>query len=412
MDYRNLFNRIDVFLTKNEAFWRYQPFIHVTMAPEMDFPWHGQCQPLDDFLNTLSMAEVEELRSDSGRATQDLAIFFPDLSEISRESVFPMSHSQVNLKLDQLPPDFSRGIPGRKLEQIEAMVNAVTATESKGAQWLEWCAGKGYLGRILAQTTKKDVVSFEYQASLCKAGADFAQQHGLPMTFIEGDVFLPTTKQAMARHSHALALHACGDLHVKLIQYGTELKLPALSIVPCCYHLIQSDRYLALSPEGRQAQLQLSQAELRIPLQETVTGGQRVKRHRQLEMIYRFGVDLIFRHQYGDDDYKPLPSIKKSMLANGFGHFLNWAAAYHQRRIGDIDVSAYLAQAQQKFHHMEKIALVQQQFYSLLEAWIVLDKVLFLQQHGYQVRVEQFCAKQITPRNLLIQAWLPITPTG
>jgi hypothetical protein len=407
MDYRSLFLRIDSFLAQNEAFWRYQPFIHVTASPETDFPWQGQCPPLSDFLDSLSMPDIEKLRSDNQRAIQDVALYFPGLSDVVRDSTFPLVRSPANWRFDHLPLDFRRGIPGRKLEQIEAMVKAVTATESKGTQWLEWCAGKGYLGRLLAQTTKKHVVSFEYQSDLCQAGADFAQAHGLAMSFIQGDVLRPSTKQAMPPQSHALALHACGDLHVKLIQYGTELKLPALSIVPCCYHLIQSDRYIAMSAEGRQAQLQLSQAELRIPLQETVTGGQRVKRHRQLEMIYRLGVDLIYRHQFGDHDYKPLPSIKKSMLANGFGDFLDWAAAYHQRRIeDDIDVPTYYAQAERKFHQMEKIALVQQQFYSLLEAWIVLDKVLFLQQKGYQVHVEQFCAKPITPRNLLIQARL------
>jgi hypothetical protein len=53
---------------------------------------------------------------------------------------------------------------------------------------------------------------------------------------------------------------------------------------------------------------------------------------------------------------------------------------------------------------MERLSLVQQIFQRPLEMWLVYDRALFLQQHGYYVDLFTFCERRVTPRNLLIQA--------
>jgi hypothetical protein len=407
MDYHALFVQLDSFLVQHQAVWRYQPFKHMTDSLTSDYPWQDKFSPLSCFLDSISNNDIEQLRANSHLASQLLDPFFPQLVEVRQAITFAASHNESGFRMNQLAPDYTNGIPGRKQAQLEAMVNAVVSMKTNGLQWLEWCAGKGYLGRILASLTEKKVVSFEYQESLCEAGKNFAKQHLLPITFVQGDAFLPSSKLAIEADAHALALHACGDLHVRLIEYGVALKLPAITVAPCCYHLIQSDRYVPMSEAYLcGAQINLTKEELRIPLQETVTGGERVKRHRQLEMIYRLGVDLIFREQFADRGYTPVPSVKKSLLANGFKHFANWAAQRQGRELDELDWDNYYVRAENKFYQMEKITLVQQQFYSILETWIVLDKVFYLQQHGYHVRVEPFCEKSVTPRNLLIHGWL------
>ncbi|MGX9415753.1 methyltransferase [Vibrio sp. WJH972] len=406
MDYRSLFVYLDSYLAKTESLWRYQPFQHMTQSDDSSrYPWRDEYLLLSDFLNSISDHDIVSHRQQSG--DDWLHTLLPELIDVRHAARFPIS-SKVDdsYSIEQQVQGLINGIPGRKAAQLDAMVNAVVRRVTKAEQWLEWCSGKGYLGRLLASHTKKKVVSFEYQATLCDAGRAFAKQHLLPITFVQGDALLPSAKKAIHPSSHALALHACGDLHIKLIQYGTELNLPALTVAPCCYHLIQSDRFMPISDAYQRAQVKLTREELRIPLQQTVTGGERVKRHRKLEMMYRIGVDMIFRKQCGDQEYTPLPSIKKSMLAEGFEHFVRWAADYHSRAIGECDFNDYISQAEKKFYQMERISLVQQQFYPILEAWIVLDKVLYLQEYGYDVSVEQFCSSIVTPRNLLIHAQL------
>ncbi|MEC8139802.1 MAG: methyltransferase, partial [Pseudomonadota bacterium] len=52
----------------------------------------------------------------------------------------------------------------------------------------------------------------------------------------------------------------------------------------------------------------------------------------------------------------------------------------------------------------ERVELVRHVFRRAIEVWLVLDRALYLQQQGYQVTVSTFCEKQLTPRNILIQA--------
>lgn len=143
----------------------------------------------------------------------------------------------------------------------------------QGTQWLEWCAGKGYLGRILAGVTQQPVVSFEYQAELCCSGQQEADALQLPMQFVQGDAFDERSAALFNSSTHAVALHACGDLHAKMLHYATSSHAAAISFSPCCYHLIRDNEYHAMSKVAAQSDLQLTRRELRLPLQETVTGG-------------------------------------------------------------------------------------------------------------------------------------------
>ena len=50
--------------------------------------------------------------------------------------------------------------------------------------------------------------------------------------------------------------------------------------------------------------------------------------------------------------------------------------------------------------------LVRHQFRRLLELWLVLDRALYLAEQGYRVEVGEFCSRELSPRNLLIDARL------
>ena len=53
---------------------------------------------------------------------------------------------------------------------------------------------------------------------------------------------------------------------------------------------------------------------------------------------------------------------------------------------------------------MRRHELVRHLFRRPLELWVVLDYSMFLEEQGYDVRLGTFCERQLTPRNLLIDA--------
>lgn len=390
------FKSLDQFLTRNQQYWRFEAFISCF---DSHLPWKESNPQLCAWLDGLSPKEIEGYKQNNLSLINALTPYLACVEQTSQWTTLPSIDKQ-GLALAR---GVENGVPGRKLEQILSMGEAALR-DHHGSEWLEWCSGKGFLGRILASQTQHKVTSFEFQQMLCDAGQFEADKHNLPMHFVQGDALSRDAQQVFSSSQHAVALHACGDLHISLLNHATDKRLPAITFSPCCYHLIANEHYQALSIQGKQSKLGLSKSELRIPLQETVTGGERVRRQRIEEMSYRLGFDLLLRNVLGFERYQPVPSIKKSQLSQGFEAFCRWASDSKGIVLPDVDFSHFEQLGLEKYWQMERISLIQQPFRRCLEMWLVLDKGLFLNENGYRVQISEFCSREMTPRNILIHA--------
>ncbi|MDV7103927.1 methyltransferase [Vibrio sp. TH_r3] len=391
------FLQLEQILSQHQLLWRFEPF---HQSAQSTLPWVEDYPDLCHWLNALSIEQIIQYKLSTTRLLADVNSVFPSAKSLNHlVKLSTDNHLPLNLERG-----ITAGIPGRKLQQITSM-GSFLLNNHKGQSWIEWCAGKGYLGRILASHSPQLVTSFEWQQSLCEAGQIEAQKKSLNMKFIQGDALSPEAKNMLTEQHHAVALHACGDLHVRLIEHASAAGSQAISISPCCYHLIEKKHYQPLSAYAiSNSTLNLSKAELRIPLQETVTGGQRVVRHREQEMSYRLGFDLLLKQRLDIEGYVAIPSIKKSMLAGGFEDFCYWAAEQKNIVLPTINFEYWQKKGTERFWHMERLSLAQQMFRRALELWLVYDRVLFLQEHGYTVTVTEFCDRSVTPRNIIIHA--------
>lgn len=306
---------------------------------------------------------------------------------------------------------FSAHIKGRKWEQITAFVQHLP---DAGLPVLEWCAGKGHLGRLIAKARGVDVLSLEWQATLCEEGQAFADKWQLSQRFIcadafaiEGNASVDTVNHAnpFRAQQQAVALHACGDLHVRLLQLAAQAGTQAVAISPCCYHLIQANQYQGLSTLAQNSGLQLTRHDLQLPLQQSVIANPKQQALRHQEIAWRLGFDALQRHCRGIDAYLPLPAVKQSQLSGSFADFCQWAAAQKTVNLAaNIDFDAWLDIGKQRQRLTRRIDLAAHLFRRALELWLILDRCCFLQQSGYRVSVGEFCANSVTPRNALILA--------
>ncbi|WP_028113958.1 methyltransferase [Ferrimonas kyonanensis] len=391
MSHSDRFTRLSQLLAELKPYWQFVPF------DCLELPW--QEPALCQWLQQHSLSELTALRQDAAQLQAQLSPVLPWLAELTELA----EANPVQGAAQAYPARLDWQIPGRKWQQITAFSDALA---ERHRPWLEWCAGKGHLGRALAATSDQPVVSLEWQAGLCEEGQALATRFGLPMTFVNGDAFDDSAANHLKQHQHAVALHACGDLHVALLRHGARAGTEAISFSPCCYHLIRSDRYRPLSQAAQARDLNLSKLDLKMPLQETVTAPGHVKRQRQLELSYRLGFDCLQRQLTGQDQYLPLPNVPKSLLGEGFEAFCQWAA---QRKglvlpMEGPELEPYLSQGQSRLPVLEQMETVRQLFRRPLELWLVLDRVCFLEEQGYEVDISTFCDRQMTPRNLLVRA--------
>ncbi len=294
----------------------------------------------------------------------------------------------------------AKGIPGRKLEQLQGFVQHIDGD----FPLIEWCAGKGHLGRLSSFRTQQSVLSLEWQAGLCQQGEQLAEHQRVAQQFLAVDVmqlpfdWLPSERSVVA-------LHACGDLHRRLLEQAATQGQRKLFIAPCCYHLIKNQHYQPLSKRGQQSLITLSRAQLKLAVQEQVTGGNRVARLRDIEQLWRLLFETYRAECTGQTSYRPLPSVAKHWFSGPLMAFIAWACKQQQLALPTLaQLDALLPRAQQRLQLVREIDTVRQLFRLPLERWLQLDYVLYLQQQGYQVQLRQFCRYQDSPRNTLIIA--------
>ncbi|PTB85039.1 methyltransferase [Pseudidiomarina aestuarii] len=293
------------------------------------------------------------------------------------------------------------GIGGRKLEQIQAFVGQIPLSQ---VPLLEWCSGKGHLGKLLSFQQQRSVTSLEWNAELCAAGRLAAQQHQLPQTFIHGDALAAAGFAAVQSHAQVMALHACGQLHMQLLKSATATGADAIYVVPCCYQLIADEHYQPLSAAMRSHDFPLTRRELKFVVQEQVTGGQRIEKLRHTEVLWRLAYQIWREQQTGSREYQPLRSVAKHYLSGTFSEFAKWAAAQQGLQYEAKNEGKILSAASDRKQLVDAIERVQAPLKRPLECILILDRVCFLEEQGYHVDVIEFCNYDMTPRNFLLRA--------
>ena len=388
--YTSAFNNLDKVLHQHQYLWQPRPFYY------QDCPWQTEHASLHQALLILSRTELETLQNDDLKLNAFFAAFLPNTCQQLSRFKPEYSSKKIKLSASQL-----NGIPGRKVEQISAFSAALP--KPKG-DIVDWCSGKGHLARVLHWHHQAPIHCLEFDKQLCNSGAAIAIKHQTKIQFYHHNVLtdLPATLQQQP-HCH-VGLHACGQLHIQLLTTASQFA-PQIAISPCCYHKIPGNSYIPLSNTAKQAALKLSVDDLHLPQEQTITGGQRIHRLRDKEQLWRLGFDELQRDITQNRNYLPLPSIQKTLLNGSFSNFCQWASAQKLITLpSSINEPHYLNRAQLRLSQTRRLELVRQLFQRPLELWLALDRTLYLFEQGYTARLQQFCSRRVSPRNLLITA--------
>lgn len=387
------FEQLSTVLQHYRQYWQLLPFSCSSL------PWPNKA--LQQCLLALDEQQIKQLELSNTLQQQYFSAFFPELFTLPE-----VATPQDSKVVATLPFWLENGIGGRKLQQIDALCRQWPGSD---LPVLEWCAGKGHLGRILAHRFAVSVTSVEWQQKLCDDGTGLAKKYNVAQQFVCADVLAAPLNAILRAEQHIVALHACGQLHITMLQQAVQAGCRQLQLVPCCYHLIPQLRYQPLSIPGAEQDLLLTKDDLKLVVQGQVTAGERIEKLRNTEVLWRLAYDELRAELSAQPHYRPLASVAKHWFSGDFADFAHWAAAQHQLTLpAQPDFAHYLQLAEQRALLVQRIELVRHLFRRPLELWLALDKALYLQQHGYQVGIHTLCDYKITPRNLLLRASKPL----
>ncbi|RIJ09330.1 methyltransferase [Pseudomonas sp. 91RF] len=388
------FTALDTFLTAHQALWKPRPFTHLQL------PWEASNPELASWLRGRSLEDAENAHNNPAELL-DAPEPFASLAALSLElgAVGELPTRSLEAAGHRLNVD----VPGRKWQQIEAFASRLSFA-SQPKHWLDWCSGKGHLGRRLLGAGQQ-LTCLEYDPALVASGQALSERHHLHALHVEQDVLAADTALLLNSEHTPVALHACGDLHVRLMQLASATGCRQLAIAPCCYNRISRTEYQALSCAGSRSALQLSLEDLSLPMSETVTAGARVRRQRDTSMARRLAFDLLQRQVRGVEEYLPTPSLPSAWLEKPFADFCRDLASLKElSTVGEQNWPALEAAGWQRLAEVRNLELLRGLFRRPLELWLNLDRALFLTEQGYVVRLGTFCEAPLTPRNFLLLA--------
>ncbi|MCB9733623.1 MAG: methyltransferase [Deltaproteobacteria bacterium] len=297
-------------------------------------------------------------------------------------------------------------IPGRKWRQIQAFA-AAAGEGGDPAEVVDWCAGKGHLGRTLGAVRGAAVTLVEHDARLRREALELAAQVGVDARFATADAHGAEARAELGPGVTAVALHACGGLLVSLLRGAVAVGVPQVHAAPCCYHRAHVDGRgtVPVSAAGRAAGLALTHSALRLATADEVVAPGRLRRGRRRENAWRLGLDELLREASGVDVYTPLGTLPVELVKRPFAAFCEEAAAIRGLALpASWDPGRAERVGWQRAQEARALGLVRGLFRGALELWLALDRALFLAEARYRVRIGRFCAREVTPRNLLISA--------
>ncbi|WP_407074510.1 MULTISPECIES: methyltransferase [unclassified Pseudomonas] len=377
----------------HQTLWRPRPFTHHHL------PWEPEHAELATWLRSRSLADAEAAHNHPQRLRAPAPFAQLAAQSIALSEIGDLPSTAPG----QWPSRLGTDVPGRKWQQIKAFADALNFRRTP-EHWLDWCAGKGHLGRHLAHSGQA-LTCLEHDPLLVDAGNQLSRRLGIDAEHRQQNVLAADAADHVYPRHTPVALHACGDLHMQLMRIAADAGCRQLAIAPCCYNRINAPEYQAVSAQGKASTLRLSLEDLNLPLSETVTAGARVRRQRDTSMARRLAFDLLQRKLRGIDDYLSTPSLPVAWLDKPFADYCRELAALrHLPAVGQQDWVALETAGWQRLGNVRNLELVRGLFRRPLELWLVLDRAGYLQDRDYAVQLGTFCETRITPRNLMLLA--------
>ncbi len=396
---------------RDQHLWRPRPFMDPNVA------WRAALPEVYAWLMGLSYEAIDGLDrhlSIPATAPPRLRRLAEELEAVTRPLRAPLA--RIELRPDRR---LLWKVPGRKWSQIEALASVagevlqrVGRRSPEPVRIVDWCAGKGHLGRLIAHSHPATrVTHLERQLSLCETGARLAERAGRADTsvFVPVDVLTQPDKASavLGPQTVAVGLHACGALSTRLVAAAVEREVPAVIVSTCCYHKLAADQdvYLPYSGPGRQLGLELDRGALRLPTADEVNAGAARRRRRRRELAWRQGFQLLVAEATGDERYHPLGALPRRHLGKGFEHFCRHVAAALSLQL-PARWSPEKAEAAgwERSRAARALALLRGLYRRPLETWLICDRAVGLLERGYRATVGVFCEPGITPRNLALVA--------
>jgi hypothetical protein len=305
---------------------------------------------------------------------------------------------------DALPRPTRRRETPRKRAQVEAFAAVVRPLTAQATRFVDVGSGHGHLTRDLAEQIDVPVVGLERDVVLASRARALPSTR--PPTFAITDVVrdgLP-----LEPGDCVVGLHACGELGDLLVTRVASMAAAraSLALVGCCLQKRRSAERLSLCAPAMRALalpkhlLGLSNLTARDEGVEATRAENLAARARRIalhRLLSEAGVPLRVGRE--------LEGLNRRVAHHALPDLVLRAFALRGLAPPTADrIARAAAWADDEHARVRRLALPRSLLARVLEVFVLVDRALYLEQHGFEVAIGALFAPSVSPRNLALVA--------
>lgn len=412
MNHKKRLHEIYDFLKSYEAIWQKEIML-LYPDPLVDYP----AEWIEDLARIRDKESIIRLeKKDVGGLLKDpeLIAFHKRIDELSELDQRPDA--------PPLPVDFKTFlymIPKKQHEvtHLAPIVNKVYK-EIQAVKVVDIGGGIGILAQTLNRTYGLKVQSLDLDPVMQKTGDDRQRKESPEGQKVEyhnvtvdaGDI---TFNRLLDHKTITLGLHTCGDLANHQLRASVRNKVPAIINFGCCYHKlegIEGSENISEEAQNLEAPLEMSHFALTLS----------ARAHRKMDdkdydlkmkvKLYRYAIHMLLHDEYGFRKLVTLGNSNPKLYDESFGTYVQEQfrrvniTAKHSKDA--LDAWFMNGERQELIWKMLAAGLIRNWLGRLLELYILLDRVCYLEENGYDAKILEFFDESTSPRNIGILARL------
>lgn len=206
-----------------------------------------------------------------------------------------------------------------------------------------------------------------------------------------------------------LGLHTCGNLANDQVRASAKARAKSVINLGCCYHkLVPDTQNISAFAQSLPDRITMTQFALTLASRAHRKMDEKDYDLKEKVKLYRYTIHFLLHDEYGLKKIATLGNSSPKLYDEPFSVY----AIDNLKRIG-VEVKHSAAELDAYYNDPDRQAmiskmlaagLVRNVFGRLLELYIQLDRVIFLEENGYKAGLLEVFEEPVSPRNLAIVA--------
>jgi len=405
MDFKKRFQEIAEFLQPYQRIWQNEIML-LYPNPLNDFPqdWVNE---LAQFKNQEDVIRLEKKDVFSYIKSPKLIAFYKrieELADIPKIPELPLFPDNKSLFLHMIP---------KKQHEIKRLAPYVNAfySENHIDKIIDIGGGIGHLAQSLANHYHLKTTSLDMDPVMQQTGKERQPNNQVEYIQVKVDADNEQFKSVLSNNSMTLGLHTCGPLANHQIKASCAQNIKGLISFGCCYEKLQHDpqsQNISQTAKNLKSPITFNYFALTL-----ATRAHRKMHEKDYELklkvkYFRYAIHVLLHDEYEIKELVSLGNSSPKLYDESFGNYVieQFRRINLPLRHTKDELDAYYATPvlQDLIWNMLTAGLIRNAFGRLMEIYILIDRALYLEEHGYSVQLLEFFDEPVSPRNLGIVA--------